>query len=182
MNKPVTHISASKFNQKHQSPEAKLQVIDVRTQAEVNTESLDGCAHFPLQDLHCDALQDYLNKHSHDPSQPVYLLCASGQRATRAAEQLQGDIDNELVIIEGGINALKQLGIDVPKGTSNVISLERQVRITAGSLVVIGVALGLFVNPGFYGLSAFVGAGLIFAGVTDSCGMGMALARMPWNK
>ena len=98
MNKPVTRISASKFNQKHQSPETTLQVIDVRTQAEVNTESLDGCAHFPLQDLHCDALQDYLNKHSHDPSQPVYLLCASGQRATRAAEQLQPDIGNELVI------------------------------------------------------------------------------------
>jgi predicted branched-subunit amino acid permease len=62
------------------------------------------------------------------------------------------------------------------------MSLERQVRITAGSLVFIGVALGWFVHRGFYGLSAFVGAGLVFAGITDFCGMGLLLARMPWNK
>jgi hypothetical protein len=62
------------------------------------------------------------------------------------------------------------------------MSLERQVRIAAGSLVLIGIALGWFVHPYFIGLSAFVGAGLVFAGVTDTCGMGMILARMPWNK
>ena len=62
------------------------------------------------------------------------------------------------------------------------ISLERQVRIAAGSLVVLGTALGAFVHPGFLALSAFVGAGLVFAGVTDTCGMGMMLARMPWNR
>jgi hypothetical protein len=63
-----------------------------------------------------------------------------------------------------------------------VISLERQVRITAGALVVIGVALGWFVHPGFYGLSAFIGAGLVFAGVTDICGLCVLLAKLPWNK
>jgi hypothetical protein len=62
------------------------------------------------------------------------------------------------------------------------ISLERQVRIAAGSLTFLGAALGAFVHPAFIGLSAFVGAGLIFAGVTDTCGMGMILARMPWNQ
>jgi Flp pilus assembly protein TadB len=123
----------------------------------------------------------YLEQQGHDSSQPVYLLCASGQRAAKASEQLQGDLDNQLVIVEGGMNALKELGIDLAKGSGNIISLERQVRIAAGSLVVLGVILGFAVNPGFYGLSAFVGAGLVFAGVTDSCGMGMVLARMPWN-
>ena len=59
------------------------------------------------------------------------------------------------------------------------MSLERQVRIAAGSLVVIGAALGHFVAPGWFGLSAFVGAGLVFAGITDTCGMGMLIARMP---
>ena len=63
-----------------------------------------------------------------------------------------------------------------------VISLERQVRIVAGSLVFIGVVLGWFVNFEFYGLSAFVGAGLVFAGITDFCGMGLLLAKIPWNK
>ena len=62
------------------------------------------------------------------------------------------------------------------------ISLERQVRIAAGSLVLTGVILGLFVHPAFFGLSAFVGGGLVFAGITDTCGMGMLLARMPWNQ
>jgi hypothetical protein len=62
------------------------------------------------------------------------------------------------------------------------ISLERQLPITAGSLVLLGIALGALVHPVFYGLSAFVGAGLVFAGVTDTCGMGLLLARMPWNR
>ena len=62
------------------------------------------------------------------------------------------------------------------------IWLERQVRIAAGSLVVLGALLGWLVHPAFVGLSAFVGAGLVFAGVTDTCGMGMVLARMPWNR
>jgi rhodanese-related sulfurtransferase len=174
-------ISAKEFKQQKQAPESQLRVIDVRTHAEVNSESLADCAHFPLQDLNSAAVKAYLEQQGHDSSQPVYLLCASGQRAARAAEQLQTDLGNQLVIIEGGMNALKGLGIDIAKGSGNIISLERQVRIAAGSLVVLGVMLGFTVNPGFYGLSAFVGAGLVFAGVTDSCGMGMVLARMPWN-
>ena len=174
-------ISASQFKQQKQLPASQLQVIDVRTQAEVNSESLGDCAHFPLQDLDSAAVKAYLEQQGHDSSQPVHLLCASGQRATRAAEQLQNDLGHQLVIVEGGMNALKELGIDIAKGSGNIISLERQVRIAAGSLVVVGVILGLAVNPGFYGLSAFVGAGLVFAGITDSCGMGMVLARMPWN-
>ena len=62
------------------------------------------------------------------------------------------------------------------------MSLERQVRIAAGGLVVIGAVLGHFCNPNFYGISAFVGAGLVFAGVTDTCAMGMLIAKMPWNR
>lgn len=179
--KSTTRISAEDFKQQKQSPESQLLVIDVRTHAEVNSESLAHCAHFPLQELDSAAVKAYLEQQGHDSSQPVYLLCASGQRAAKAGEQLQGDLDHQLVIVEGGMNALKQLGIDIAKGSGNIISLERQVRIAAGSLVVIGVILGTAVNPGFYGLSAFVGAGLVFAGVTDSCGMAMVLARMPWN-
>ena len=60
--------------------------------------------------------------------------------------------------------------------------LERQVRIVAGFLTLVGAVLGFFVNPYFIGLSAFIGAGLMFAGITDTCGMGMMLAKMPWNR
>jgi len=62
------------------------------------------------------------------------------------------------------------------------IPLERQVRIAAGFLVLLGAVLGFFVHPYFIGLSAFVGAGLMFAGITDTCGMALVLAKMPWNQ
>ena len=86
-----------------------------------------------------------------------------------------------MVNVEGGTLACVEAGLPVVRG-KKAISLERQVRIAAGSLVLLGVLLGWFVHPAFIGLSAFVGAGLVFAGITDTCGMGMMLARMPWNQ
>jgi hypothetical protein len=85
-----------------------------------------------------------------------------------------------VVNIEGGTLACVEAGLPVVRG-KKAISLERQVRIAAGSLVLLGAALS-FVHLAFIGLSAFVGAGLVFAGITDTCGMGMMLARMPWNQ
>lgn len=82
--------------------------------------------------------------------------------------------------VEGGTQACIEAGLSVVRG-KKAISLERQVRIAAGSLVLLGVGLS-FVHPYFIGLSAFIGAGLVFAGITDTCGMGMMLAKMPWNK
>ena len=180
MNQPTKTISATDFKQLAQG-QALPRVIDVRTPVEVSAQALAGSAHFPLQELNCAAVKSYLAEQGHDPAHPVYLLCASGQRATRAAEQLKGDLDCQLVVIEGGINALNSAGVAIEKGSSNVISLERQVRIAAGSMVVVGVVLGTVLNPWFYALAGFVGAGLVFAGVTDTCGIGMMLARMPWN-
>jgi hypothetical protein len=86
-----------------------------------------------------------------------------------------------VINIEGGTNACIVAGLPVVRG-KKAISLERQVRIAAGLLVLLGVILGWLVHPAFFGLAAFVGAGLVFAGVTDTCGMGMILARMPWNQ
>jgi Protein of unknown function (DUF2892) len=86
-----------------------------------------------------------------------------------------------VVNVEGGMLACIEAGLQVVRG-KKAISLERQVRIAAGLLVVLGSLLGWFVHPAFIGLSAFVGAGLLFAGITDTCGMGMLLARMPWNQ
>jgi rhodanese-related sulfurtransferase len=80
-----------------------------------------------------------------------------------------------------GMYAWEQAGLPVNRGKA-VLSLERQVRIAAGLLVLTGTILGTWVHPGFYGLAAFVGAGLTFAGLTDWCGMAMLLAKMPWNQ
>ena len=84
-------------------------------------------------------------------------------------------------MVEGGTLAWIEANLPVTRSAVKVISLERQVRIVAGSLVLIGVLLGWFVHPDFFGLSAFVGAGLVFAGITDFCGMGLLLAKLPWN-
>jgi rhodanese-related sulfurtransferase len=112
----------------------------------------------------------------------VYLLCQGGKRAEMAADQLHGKINAELVIIDGGMNAVQTAQIPLHKNGKTIISLERQVRIAAGFLAVLGVVLGSLVAPGFYALSGIVGAGLMFAGITDTCMMGMLIARMPWNK
>ena len=83
--------------------------------------------------------------------------------------------------VEGGTLAWAEAGLPVVRG-KRAISLERQVRIAAGSLVLLGAILGWMVHPVFVGVSAFIGAGLVFAGITDTCGMGLLLARMPWNR
>ena len=173
-------ITANQFYHHHQRGE-KLTVVDVRTQAEVATECLKDSAHFPVQTIDGAAVQAHLQQQGHNPEKPIYLLCANGPRATMAADKLSAHLDSELVVIDGGLNALKQLNIETQQGARNLISLERQVRIAAGSLVVVGVLLGLLVSPWFLGLSGFVGAGLAFAGITDTCAMAMMLAAMPWN-
>ena len=83
--------------------------------------------------------------------------------------------------VEGGTKACEGIGLPFVRG-QKAISLERQVRITAGSIVLVGVILGFLVHPAFFGLSGFIGAGLVFAGITDTCGMGMMLSKMPWNQ
>ena len=150
-------------------------VIDVRTPVEFAEVHVPQARNVPLDELKPGLLG--LPK-----DQPVYLLCRSGQRATKAAEKLAKEGFAQPVVVEGGTLAWIGANLPVTRGQTRVISLERQVRIVAGSLVFIGVGLGWFVHRGFYGLSAFVGAGLVFAGITDFCGMGLLLARMPWNK
>ena len=180
MNQPVKTISVSEFIAQQQNNGAA--VIDVRTTAEVNNEYYQGSHNIPLQDITVQKVSDYMAGRGCSDGDPIYILCGSGQRAQKAVTQLVGDIDNPLLVVDGGVNAIKRAGYALKRGSSNVMSLERQVRIAAGSLVLAGVVLGASVNPLCYLLSAFVGAGLVFAGITDTCGMGMLLARMPWNR
>jgi rhodanese-related sulfurtransferase len=114
--------------------------------------------------------------------QPLYLICKAGSRAANACEKFQAAGYPNVLSIEGGTAAWEAAGLPVVRGITRVISLERQVRIAAGSLVLTGILLSWLVHPVLLGLSAFVGAGLIFAGVTDWCGMGLLLGRMPWNQ
>lgn len=161
--------------QKLLAAQPNLALLDVRTPVEFAEVHVPQAHSLPLDELNPATLP--LAK-----DQPVYLLCRSGQRATKAADKLTKEGYTQPVVVTGGTLAWIEAGLPVNRGTTKVISLERQVRIVAGALVVTGVLLAHFAHPYFIGLSAFVGAGLVFAGITDFCGMGLLLARMPWNK
>ena len=165
-----------------QQAQGSCVVIDVRSPAEAANEGLTGSINLPLHDISNQTLQNCLTDNNQDDANHIYILCQSGQRARMAAEKLAELTSAKLTIIEGGINQLRQLGTPLESSSGGVISIERQVRITAGLLVVLGIALGTLVHPWYLGISAFVGAGLAFAGITDTCAMGMLLLRMPWNK
>jgi rhodanese-related sulfurtransferase len=156
----------------------ELQLLDVRTPVEYTEVHVSQALNVPLDDLDPAQLRAV---GSIAKDQPVYLLCRSGGRAKKAAEKFERSGFGNSVVVEGGTLAWIDAGLPVKRGAVKVISLERQVRIAAGSLVLIGVLLAWFVHPAFVGLSAFVGAGLVFAGITDFCGMGLLLAKLPWN-
>lgn len=149
--------------------------LDVRTPAEFEDAHIDGAVLHPVTELQPNEVRAALQGKT-----CCIVVCGSGGRATRAAEQLVASNIPELRVLEGGMKAWRAQGLPVIEG-KKTISIERQVRIGAGSLVVLGSVLALFVHPAWIGLSAFVGAGLVFAGVTDTCGMALVLARMPWN-
>jgi len=153
-------------------------LLDVRTPVEYNTVHVPTAKLVPLNELDAAALL----KERAAGDKPIYVLCQSGGRARKAIEQFQRAGFEHCVLVEGGTQAWVDAGLPVDRGQSKIISLERQVRIAAGLLVLTGVLLGWFVHPGFFGLAAFVGAGLVFAGATDFCGMGLLLAKMPWNQ
>lgn len=154
-----------------------FELIDVRTPAEFGEVHVPFATNVPLE--HLDPAKFAANRK--DASLPLYVICLSGGRSSQAGEKLAAAGISRVISVAGGTRAWDQLGLPVVRG-KKTISLERQVRIAAGSLVLVGVALSYFVHPYLIGLSAFVGAGLVFAGITDTCGMGMLLARMPWNQ
>jgi len=155
----------------------KIDLIDVRTPVEFREIHVEIARNVPLDQLDAAAL---LQSRNGSTDEPLYVICRSGNRGQMACEKLLRAGFTHVVNIEGGTLACVEAGFSMVRG-KKAMSLERQVRIAAGSLVVLGAALS-FVHPAFIGLSAFVGAGLVFAGITDTCGMGMLLARMPWNR
>lgn len=153
-----------------------INLIDVRTPVEYREVHADIARNVPLDQLNPpDVLA------GHDAKEPLYVICRSGSRASKACESIAAAGFQNVINIEGGTQAWDAAGLPVVRG-KKAISLERQVRIVAGLLTLAGALLGYFVNIHFVWLSAFIGAGLTFAGMTDTCGMGMMLARMPWNQ
>ena len=157
----------------------KLHLLDVRTPAEHAEVHVPGVHLVPLDRLDPSRLA---GERGFAEDQPVFVLCRSGSRAKQAAEMFEKDGFRECTVVEGGTLAWADAGMPVNRVISKVMSLERQVRIAAGAMVLCGVLLAHFVNPAFIWLSGFVGAGLIFAGITDTCAMGMLISKLPWNQ
>ena len=151
-----------------------IPLIDVRTPAEFRSVHAEGALNHPLESLDPEGLP-------FEKGETLHLICQSGGRSAKACQLLEAAGYEAVVNVEGGTAAWQAGGLPVVEG-KKAMSLERQVRIAAGSLIVTGAAIGYFVHPGGFGLSAFVGAGLVFAGLTDTCAMGMMIAKMPWNQ
>lgn len=163
-------------------------VIDVRTPTEHQEKHLSRPHdHIPLDQLNP---KEFMLKRGLDKDSSVYILCRSGKRAQMAAEKFIAAGYQNAKVIEGGIIACENSGEAVtgsspegaPAGYVKVPSLERQVRIAAGALVVTGVLLGSGISSVFYLLAFAVGAGLVYSGVTDKCGLALVLLKAPWNK
>lgn len=148
-------------------------IIDIREPDEYAREHIVGARNAPISKLNGAPV--------HQQGDVVIYHCKSGMR-TEANAHLLPTESCEAYVLEGGLEAWKSAGLKVETDRSKPIEIMRQVQIAAGSLVIVGVALGAIVNPAFYALSAFVGAGLVFAGVSGFCGMAKVLGMMPWNR
>jgi rhodanese-related sulfurtransferase len=155
-----------------------LNLLDVRTPGEYAHLHAAGVKLMPLDELNAAAIAE---QHRND-AEPIYVICQSGGRAAKACERLKEAGVAQVFSVEGGTAAWEKAGLPVVRGGGKVISLERQVRIAVGTLVVIGSVLGLVIHRGFFSIPLFVGSGLVFAGVTDFCGMGILLSKLPWNR
>jgi len=151
-------------------------ILDVRSPEEYVRVHIPGSVLHPLEELDGAALRAIVRD-----ERPVVLVCDRGARAGEGAARLQAAGLGESMVLEGGIEEWERAGRPVRRAGAR-LSLERQIRIGAGVIILAGFALAAAVNPAWLALPAFVGAGLIFAGVTGFCGMGVILARMPWNR
>jgi rhodanese-related sulfurtransferase len=156
---------------------AAIRLIDVRTPAEFESVHIPGSYNVPLDLIgeHRDELRDSLRE-------PAVIVCRTGFRARQAAEQLRAAHLEHVHILDGGLAAWESSGQSVRRSNRRTWSLERQVRGLAGTLVLVGALGGMFVNSAIGLLAVGIGGGLAFSAATDSCGMAMVLARMPWTR
>ena len=148
-------------------------LVDIREADERAREHVPGSRHTALSRL--SAIDSATSK-------AVVFHCRSGARTAANAGRLAQAAGCDAYLLQGGIEAWKKAGLPVTTDTRQPIEIMRQVQITAGGLVFLGVILGVWMAPAFLGLSAFVGAGLMFAGISGWCGMAKLLALMPWNR
>lgn len=155
-------------------------LVDIRTAAEYRAGHIPGAELIP-GDLSPATIEDRLSRPAPGRDETLYITCHAGQRATRAAETLRQSGLTNIALVEGGTQGWEQAGLPLQR-CGSAISLERQVQIAIGSLLILKVMLGYGVHELFFAVAAFIGAGLIFTGVSRWCGMSELIARLPWNR
>ena len=150
-------------------------LIDIREPDEFARAHVKGALQRPLSTFEAAHLRI-------EPGRDVVFTCRTGMRTGGACDRLAAAVDGEAFVMDGGLDAWRAAGLPVAENRKAPLEMMRQVQIVAGSLTLVGVILGFTVHPGFFGLSAFVGAGLTVAGVTGFCGMARVLALAPWNR
>ncbi len=166
-------LSATELSRRLSKGE-RFQLIDVRTPQEYAEGHIPGAMNLPMEQA--EARIDDLQR-----KDPVVLVCQSGRRANMTCELLKNHHDG-LTVLEGGTQAWIDAQLPVVKTASTRLPLMRQVQIGAGSLILLGTLLSLYVAKAWIGLAMFVGAGLLVAGTTGFCGMAILLEKMPWNR
>lgn len=150
-------------------------LVDVREPAEYARENIPGAILVSLSSFNSSKIKSNSNN-------KLVLYCRSGNRSSQAAQKLLAANFKDIMHLEGGITAWKEAGYQTKINKKVPISIMRQVQIVAGSLVFTGTLLGTLVSPWFLLISGFVGAGFVWAGITDTCAMAALLAKLPYNQ
>lgn len=150
-------------------------LLDVREYAEFAGGRVKGARLVPLGEIEKRA-------NEFNRSQEIFVICRTGRRSAEAQKKLKTLGFETVVNVAGGFEAWKSEKLPFERDEKAPWALERQVRFAAGLLVLVGVLLSVFVHPYFVWLAGFIGAGLVFAAATDTCAMGMLIAKMPWNR
>jgi rhodanese-related sulfurtransferase len=151
-------------------------LVDIREADEHARENIPGAKLLPLSEIKPGHAAGF------DGAKAVIFHCLSGARTRANAERLKTLTSCEAYLVEGGLSAWRQAGFPIRVDRKQPLPIMRQVQIGAGALALTGVVLGYLVSPWLFLISAFVGAGLLQAGVTGWCGMAQLLQAMPWNR
>jgi rhodanese-related sulfurtransferase len=164
-----------------QSQGKKIDLLDVRTGMEYSNGHIPGAKLLTLDEISDERLIEQLGYPKGRDHASIYVTCQSGMRAQQAVERIRATGYKNLVLVEGGTEGWEKAGLPM-KGYGRIISLERQVQIAIGSLLLLKVIFGFTLHELFFLAGALIGVGLIMAGVTRWCGMARLIAMMPWNR
>lgn len=180
MNEAFPQVSPMALSHRLKS-DSQVALLDVRSPAEYRSGHIPGAQLAPLDELKGSNASDMANGAGLRADNPIYLTCQAGVRAEQAAQVLHEAGLTHLALVQGGTVAWQKAGLPV-KRCGSALSLERQVQIAVGSLLILKVFFGFTVHELFFVAGAVIGAGLITAGLTRWCGMAQLIARMPWNR